>query len=133
MGNETEEPWIVLSGCNACINTSACEKLGNSTSYDESGEYETRWHSKGGFIPACNGVIAEQNRVKSAATMPKSAARTRFKIVGCEAVRVQGLTVGNGLELGCSSGNWGSARKLIISKFGQSAWDNNDYIWFYKI
>jgi hypothetical protein len=29
MGNETEEPWIVLSGCNVCINTSACEKLGN--------------------------------------------------------------------------------------------------------
>jgi hypothetical protein len=63
----------------------------------------------------------------------KKTTPTRFKIVGCEAIRVQGLTVGNGLELGCSSGNWGSARKLIISKFGQSAWDNNDYIWFYKI
>ena len=29
MANNKEEPWIVLSGCNACINTSACEKLGN--------------------------------------------------------------------------------------------------------
>jgi hypothetical protein len=29
MGNKTEEPWVVLSGCNSCINTSACEKLGN--------------------------------------------------------------------------------------------------------
>jgi hypothetical protein len=69
----------------------------------------------------------------SAVTMPKQAARTRFKIVGCDAVRVKELTVGNGIDLGCSAGNWGAARELIISKFGQSAWDNNDYIWYYKI
>ena len=49
-----------------------------TTSYNESGEYETRWHSKGGFIPACNGKTIYQSRIVSAATMPKLAARTRF-------------------------------------------------------
>jgi hypothetical protein len=77
----------------------------------------------------------------SPATMPKSAARTRFKIVSCEAVRVKDITLGNIIKvLGLDTiytensvvvlGNWQS---YIISLFGQSAWDNNDYIWFYKI
>lgn len=29
MGNKTEEPWIVLSGCNSCINTVTCERVGS--------------------------------------------------------------------------------------------------------
>lgn len=29
MGNETEEPWIVFSGCNSCINTVTCERVGS--------------------------------------------------------------------------------------------------------
>lgn len=80
-------------------------------------------------------------RWKSAATMSKSAARTRFKIVSCEAVRVKEITLGNIIKvLGLATiytensvvvlGNWQS---YIISRFGQSAWDENHFIWYYKI
>ena len=54
----------------------------------------------------------------SPVTMPKQASRTRFKIVGCEAVRVKDL---------------GAFGYYIAQKLGNQAWDNNDYIWFYRI
>lgn len=95
----------------------------------------------------------------SAATMPKQAARTRFKIVGCEVVRVkEDMGHGNAtkiLEFDYSEGqqfknyaaDWNkynnsqfqfgdyrdSWQSYIISRFGKSAWDNNDYIWYYRI
>jgi hypothetical protein len=84
---------------------------------------------------------------KSAATMPKSAARTRFKIVGCEAVRVLSLQPSHLLSV--LKGEYKELinytldkphinlydyiEDYIITRFGQSAWDNNDYIWYYKI
>jgi hypothetical protein len=68
---------------------------------------------------------------QSPATMPVSAARTRFRIVSCEAVRVRGVEghVCNDLpiDLPCEY------QQYIIHKLGQSAWDNNDYIFYYKI
>jgi hypothetical protein len=99
----------------------------------------------------------------SAATMPKSAARTRFKIVSCEAVRVRDITEEQAKILLDKSGtgklgspicwrdylaigakychtkdnmrwHWSdSLESYIITRFGNSAWDNNDYIWYYKI
>lgn len=76
-----------------------------------------------GFIPLCK----------------EKHSRTRFKIVGCEVVRVQEPTTDMLLNLKCN-GTLGFApiwyeeyKDRMISKFGQSAWDNNDYIWYYKI
>lgn len=96
---------------------------------------------------------------KSPATMPKSAARTRFKIVSCEAVRVNDDIGHNNaiklLEFDYSEGqqfknyspDWNkyddnqlqfgdyrdSWQSYIISRFGQTAWDENHFIWYYKI
>jgi hypothetical protein len=84
--------------------------------------------------------------------MPKSAARTRFRIVSCEAVRVKEMDGEHGWLLGINKDYFfrnnislreantpsdddirPELKKCMIAKFGKSAWDNNDYIWFYKI
>jgi hypothetical protein len=70
-------------------------------------------------------------RFGSAATMPKSAARTRFKIVSCEAVRVKDMEWNQVCSLGFVDPY--TFELYFISRFGQSAWDNNQFIWFYKI
>jgi hypothetical protein len=79
---------------------------------------------------------------QSPATMPVSAARTRFRIVSCEAVRVKDLEEKQVLALG----GWEykslpyhkstilSLKHLIaVPKLDQSAWGNNDYVFYYKI
>jgi hypothetical protein len=63
----------------------------------------------------------------SPATMPVSAARTRFIPVSCEAVRVRDV---RGEIIGMGYVEWS---RYIVSKLGQSAWDNNDYVFYYKI
>jgi hypothetical protein len=110
---------------------------------------------------------------QSPATMPKSAARTRFKIVSCEAVRVKDLKGSQKafedfckqfgikkiplskpygvnkathayslvdmqgsdeyLYENCLRDYYGAFGHYIAQKLGDKAWDNNDYIWFYKI
>jgi hypothetical protein len=87
-------------------------------------------------------------RWQSPATMPVSAARTRFRIVSCEAVRVRDVTEEQAKQLAVelyknkdgSYGGWEapmtykeSAELYLIHKLGQSAWDNNDYVFYYKI
>lgn len=85
-----------------------------------------------GFIPLCK----------------EKHARTRFNILRCEVVRVKEITEEQA-ELLCLElyknldGTFGGhaaptthkAQFYIycISKFGQSAWDNNNYIWYYTI
>jgi hypothetical protein len=110
---------------------------------------------------------------KSPATMPKSAARTRFKIVSCEAVRVKDLKGSQKafedfckqfgikkiplskpygvnkathayslvdmqgsdefLYENCLRDYYGAFGNYIAQKLGDKAWDNNHFIWFYKI
>ena len=110
---------------------------------------------------------------QSPATMPKSAARTRFKIVGCEAVRVKDLKGSpkafedfckqfgikkiplskpygvnkathayslvdmqgsdEFLYENCLRDYYGAFGNYIAQKLGDKAWDNNHFIWFYKI
>ena len=103
---------------------------------------------------------------RSPITMPVSAARTRFRIVSCEAVRVRDVHEDDALNiLECKPVNtlgddyynyyrdyMGSKNELdwpwfgetkdgifkswqsyITHKLGQSAWDNNDYVFYYKI
>lgn len=95
----------------------------------------------------------------SPATMPVSAARTRFIPVSCEAVRVRDdIGYSNAvslLEFDYSEGqqfknydkDWSrydntqfqfgdyrdSWKSYITHKLGQSAWDNNDYVFYYKV
>lgn len=74
----------------------------------------------------------------SPATMPKSAARTRFKVVGVEVVRVQSILSNSELLYPLTGGADGIEcgqilYKLITAKFGQQAWDNNHFIWYFKI
>lgn len=112
--------------------------------------------------------IPESSRLtylpQSPATMPQSAARTRFKVVDVEAVRVRdvseeqavwlnirsitkdgvkykyGLCGDDGLPFG-SGWKWcdfkdgfsDAWQTYIISKFGQQAWDENHFIWYFKI
>jgi hypothetical protein len=110
---------------------------------------------------------------QSAATMPKSAARTRFKIVSCEAVRVKDLKGSpkafedfckqfgikkiplskpygvnkathayslvdmqgsdEFLYENCLRDYYGAFGNYIAQKLGDKAWDNNHFIWYYKI
>jgi hypothetical protein len=77
---------------------------------------------------------------QSPVTMPKSAARTRFKIVSCEAVRVYDVSFDNIRSILGYDENYknttnltGYFRQHIVAKLGQSAWDNNHFIWYYKI
>lgn len=85
---------------------------------------------------------------ESPATMPKSAARTRFIPVSCEAVRVKEMTEEQAkllcLELyknldgtfgghGAPTTYKAQFQYYAIAKFGKSAWDNNQFIWYYKI
>lgn len=67
----------------------------------------------------------------SPATMPVSAARTRIIPVSCEAVRVRDVVFSQRHFLNVT--NLGEDESYIIHKLGQSAWDNNDYIFYYKI
>jgi hypothetical protein len=100
----------------------------------------TYFYPNGNFEP----VLCDLPKKRSSATMPKSAARTRFNIVSCEAVRVKDITEKQANQLACERlheddlGQTFKSHKRgferdAISRFGQSAWDNNDYIWFYKI
>ena len=76
------------------------------------------------------------NGWKSPATMPKSAARTRFKIVSCEAVRVKDMNLGHIIDMvkeDAAKTHNPLSKENLIAKFGKSAWDNNHFIWFYKI
>jgi hypothetical protein len=66
---------------------------------------------------------------QSAATMPVSAARTRFIPVSCEAVRVREIEYDEA-KLICNPLDY---KEYAIHKLGQTAWDNNDYIFYYKI
>jgi hypothetical protein len=90
---------------------------------------------------------------QSPATMPQSAARTRFKVVGVDVERVRdvpkskwidliGYIINNNSEvLYCNypdDVSWfdnseDSYKSYIIAKIGQQAWDENHYVWFLKI
>ena len=87
-----------------------------------------------------DGELGETPDVKwnSPATMPVSAARTRFTPVSCEAVRVQSILGNSGLlyPLTCGKDGIECGRNLYkhsVRKLGQSAWDNNHYVFYYKI
>jgi len=110
-------------------------------------------------IPYVIGQEVVVREVWVSANMPVSAARTRFIPVSCEAVRVRD-DIGHSnavrlLEFDYSEGqqfknydkDWSrydnsqfqfgdyrdSWKSYIIHKLGQSAWDNNDYVFYYKI
>jgi len=85
---------------------------------------------------------------RSPATMPVSAARTRIIPVSCEVVRVRDVTEEQAKQLAVelyknrdgSYGGWEapmtykeSAELYLIHKLGQSAWDENHYVFYYKI
>jgi hypothetical protein len=103
--------------------------------------YSTITGESEGYFYKINPVHRYKNSVwHSPITMPKSAARTRFKIVGCEAVRVYYVSFDSIRSILGYDENYknttnltGYFRHHIITRFGQSAWDNNDYIWYYKI
>jgi hypothetical protein len=118
-------------------------------------------------------VLCDLPKKRSSATMPKSAARTRFKIVSCEAVRVKDLKGSpkafedfckqfgikkiplskpygvnkathayslvdmqgrdEFLYENCLRDYYGAFGYYIAKKLGNNTWDNNDYIWYYKI
>jgi hypothetical protein len=65
---------------------------------------------------------------QSPITMPRSSARTWFKPVSCDVVRVMQI---DGICADVDVPE--SVQSYIISKLGQSAWDNNDYVFYYKI
>lgn len=77
----------------------------------------------------------------SPATMPVSAARTRFIPVSCEAVRVRDVTADMILPILSLKSIYNrnivnllsDFHKYATGKLGQSAWDNNDYVFYYKI
>ncbi len=125
------------------------------------------WELTGSYLYKANDTELSDDMIwRSPATMPVSAARTRFKIVSCEAVRVRDVHEDDALNiLECKPVNtlgddyynyyrdyMGSKNELdwpwfgetkdgifkswqsyIIHKLGQSAWDNNDYVFYYKI
>ena len=92
---------------------------------------------------------------RSPATMPLSAARTRIIPVSCEAARVREIPKSSWIDIvtyrvdglsrtGVVWANYAdgitwfedsedSYKSYIIHKLGQNAWDNNDYIFYYKI
>ena len=70
-------------------------------------------------------------RWQSPATMPVSAARTRFIPVSCEAVRVREMDWHMCKATPIETPE--ECQQYIKGKLGQSAWDNNDYIFYYKI
>ena len=129
----------------------------------------TYFYPNGNFEP----VLCDLPKKRSAATMPKSAARTRFKIVSCEAVRVKDLKGSpkafedfckqfgikkiplskpygvnkathayslvdmqgsdEFLYENCLRDYYGAFGYYIAQKLGNNTWDNNHFIWFYKI
>lgn len=68
---------------------------------------------------------------RSPATMPVSAARTRIIPVSCEAVRVRDMIFSKRHSLNVT--RQGEHEAYIIHKLGQPAWDENHYIFYYKI
>jgi hypothetical protein len=98
------------------------------------------WELTGSYLYKANDTELSDDMIwRSPATMPVSAARTRFIPVSCEAVRVQEPTTDMLLALKCN-GTLGYApiwyeeyQRRMVAKLGQSAWDNNDYIFYYKI
>lgn len=75
---------------------------------------------------------------QSPITMPRSAARTWFKPVRCEVVRVQSILSNSELLYPLTCGIDGIdcgqiLYKHAVSKLGQQAWDNNDCVFYYKI
>ena len=78
-----------------------------------------------------DNVVCNMPRWQSPATMPVSAARTMFRIVSCEAVRVRELKFSQRHALNIT--RQGEHEAYIKSKLGQSAWDNNDYVFYYEI
>ena len=80
----------------------------------------------------------EHSALQSPATMPKSAARTRFKVVGVEAVTLIGILANSHYLSKVTCGVTAAdsvwiLHKLIMSKIGRQAWDENHYVWFFKI
>ena len=67
----------------------------------------------------------------SPATMPQSAARTRFKVVDVEAVRVMDMAYRDAIKLPIR--HVAEYAQYAINKFGQQAWDENHFIWYFKI
>jgi hypothetical protein len=70
--------------------------------------------------------------------MPECIARTRFKVVGVEAVRAQSILANSELlyPITCGAAGiecWRRLYKLVTAKFGQQAWDENHFIWYFKI
>ena len=88
-----------------------------------------------------DNVVCNMPRWNSPATMPVSAARTRFIPVSCEAVRVRDVTADMILPILSLKSIYNrnivnllsDFHKYATGKLGQSAWDNNDYIFYYKI
>jgi hypothetical protein len=107
-----------------------------------------------------------KGRFERATNMPKCMSRTRFKVLGVEAVRVMDVSEDDILNIiDCKSvdtlgddyynyyrdylgskneqdwpwfgetkdGVSKSWQSYIISKFGQQAWDENHFIWYFKI
>ena len=108
-------------------------------SLGETGDYEEQFCTD--HIYHFGNAPTEPHRVIGAATMPVSAARTRFIPVSCEAVRVRDVTAYMILPLLSLKSIYNrnivnllsDFHKYATGKLGQSAWDNNDYIFYYKI
>lgn len=100
-------------------------------SYDESGEYETRFISKGKFVPynyksQINGV---DGKIISPATMPRSAARLWITPTDCKVMRVRDMTVEQSMQslIGCNS----IERMQYMHRKNKDIWDSNPFIFFY--
>lgn len=115
------------------------------------------WEATGNYLYKADGSELQDDSMRfstwrSPATMPVSAARTRFIPVSCEAVRVRDVTTDDRHKtivqtLGGANeyvdyldlksypylNAYNSYATYIIHKLGQSAWDNNDYVFYYKI
>jgi hypothetical protein len=90
---------------------------------DEDGEYiDMIWYkAKSPNLDWYDGTSdfpRENAPWKSPAIMPKSAARTQLKITEVECKRVQDIY---------------KSYPDFITKYGQQAWDNNIYCWYFKI
>ena len=107
-------------------------------SFDESGEYETRFFSHGKFVPFLPEHKEMKGRIISAASMPKRYARTWIEITEVKCVRVQEVDTDDLRALGCSetlgyAPIWYEHRKeKHIAKYGQSSWDTNPFIFLYN-
>jgi hypothetical protein len=118
-----------------------CYQLGEYKllSLGETGDYEQQFCTD--HIFRFGAVPNNPHRVVGAASMPRSAARTFFEPVSCEAVRVQGITANMILSIISLNTIYNrnavnimsEFHRHIVPKIGQTAWDNNDYVFYYKI